>query len=90
MCIWHTPLEGTASNLLEVHDSNGNLLDYQSIMLKRGQPRERHDVTLLPGQSQSATAEYAVTSCGAYTGKLVGSPRINGLPDSNPVESMVL
>ena len=93
LCIWHTPLEGIASNILDVHDSSGNLVDFQGMMLKRGQPRESDYVTLQPGQPLSATFEvtdeYAVTAGETYTVKFIGSPSINGLPDSNVVEIVV-
>ncbi len=93
-CIYHTPMESFAGNILEVIDTaSGERVQYTGRIKKRGPPREEHYVTVLPDHPQSATFDlaryYRVAGGGSYTVQFRGNPHMNGLPDSNVLELSV-
>lgn len=88
-CRWHTPLEGSSSRFLEVRGPDGVVLRYQGVMRKRGAPTAEHFVDLAPGAIAEARfalgADYGPLPAGPLTVRFVGTPGVNGLPDSAAV-----
>jgi hypothetical protein len=85
-CRWHTPLEGSASRFLEVRGPDGVELRYQGVMRKRGAPTAKDFVALAPGAIAEARfalgADHGPLPPGPLTVRFVGTPGVNGLPDS--------
>jgi len=63
---WYTPLEGIKGKILRV-TCDGEEMQYQGIMMKRGNPRREHYVLLHPGESVSAEFDlkenYSLKKC---------------------------
>lgn len=88
-CVFQTPLEDFRADILEVTGPDGARMDYVGVKIKRNPPKERHFVTLAPGETREATfaleSGYALIGDGPFEVQFIGTPAINGLPDSNRV-----
>lgn len=88
-CIWQTPLEGKiTANIFEI-ERQGKILEYQGIMIKRGDPQRVDSVSLAPQGSIEKeiiiNQSYDLKSSGQYKIIFLGRP-VNGLPDSDFVD----
>jgi hypothetical protein len=67
--IWYTPLEGIAGEIFQV-TRNGEALDYQGMLAKRGDPSREEYMTIEPGEVASAEVDlgmgYDLSAPGAY------------------------
>lgn len=88
-CRWHTPLEGVASDFLAVRGPDGAAVRYQGVMRKRGAPGADAFLNLAPGESAEARfglhGAYGPLPAGPLTVRFIGTPGVNGLPDSAEV-----
>jgi hypothetical protein len=75
LLIWNTPLEGFKANLFEIiDDSSSEVLKYQGIMVKRGNPPKKDYIQLKAGASVDALINlkeaYNLSEIGTYSLKL--------------------
>lgn len=87
-CKWHTPFEGIRNNFLDIL-LNGNTLDYQGLMAKRGKPDQDDYVELANGKNTSVVFSvnkgYELSKAGKYSIQFKGNESINQLPDSEVI-----
>lgn len=91
-CTWQTPLEGKiTANIFEI-EHQGKVLEYQGIMIKRGEPQEKDSVSLAPKglleKEIVINQSYNLKGPGQYKIRFLGRP-INGLSNSDFVDFSV-
>ncbi len=91
-CIWQTPLEGKiTANIFEI-ERQGKVLEYQGIMIKRGEPQGKDSISLAPKESLQKeiiiNQSYDLKGSGHYKIRFLGR-LVNGLPDSDFVDFSV-
>ncbi len=67
---WNTPLEGLHCKLLEITDSEGKQIPYLGIIVKRGNPKPKHFMSIKAGEKVEVNLDfseaYKITSPGIH------------------------
>ena len=86
-CIYMTPLEDFAGDILDVQDEHGISMPYLGRMIKRRPPTWFDHTTLYPEKGKliqfNLAEHYQIPSSGSLSVQFKGRPALNSLPNSN-------